>query len=107
MTDAWTINATAWVVAACAFLVFVWWVLNLRDKVRYYLKPIDQAVKQMSEFYTKEDPAETAKRWKDMPVDELAREIKTIRQFNSWAKDIAASLEGLKASVPFLDCRRR
>lgn len=106
MIDAWTLNSIAWVVAAIAFLLFVWWVLNLRDKVRYYLKPVEQASQQMAAYYSQEDPAETAKRWKEMSNEELAREIRTIRQFNVWAKDIAVSLEGLKASVPFLNCRR-
>lgn len=106
MIDAWTLNSIAWVLAACAFLGFIWWVWNLRDKVRYYLTPVDLAAKQMGEFYTKEDPAETAKRWKEMSNEELVREIRTIRQYNIWAKDIAASLEGLRASVPFLNCRR-
>lgn len=104
--DLWALNSLAWILAACAFGGFIWWVLNLRDKVRYYLAPIDLASKQMSVYHTQEDPIETAARWKTMSNEELVREIKTIRQFNSWAKDIASNLAGLRASVPFLNCRR-
>lgn len=106
MIDAWAANSIAWVIAMSAFGAFVWWVLNLRDKVRYYLAPVDEASQQMAAYYSKEAPEETAKRWKEMSNEELAREIRTIRQFNIWAKDIAAAIEGLKASVPFLNCRR-
>lgn len=105
--DLWALNSVAWILAACAFLGFIWWVLNLRNNVRYYLAPIDLAAKQMSQYHTKENPIETAERWKKMSNEELVREIEDIRQLNHWAKDIASCLEGLKASVPFLNCPRR
>jgi hypothetical protein len=95
-------SAGAWLFTGLIFALIAWWVWKLRGSVRYYIRKIDKVSVQMGESAIAEDPKEYAKRLKLMSDEDLVREIESTRQFNSWGREIAAAIEGLKASVPLL-----
>jgi hypothetical protein len=96
------LNAAAWGFTAAAFLMIAWWVGKLRSAVRYYIRKLQDVADGMSRWGDDESAKEYAQRLLGMTPEELEREIVTGRLINRWGKEVAATIEGLRASVPFL-----
>lgn len=105
MTSFAIINAIAWGFMACMLIVGIWWVVTLRVKVRSYLTQLDEVADGMEKFGESESAKEYALRLLKMSSEELEHEIERGRIVNRWGKEIAATIEGLRASIPFLGKR--
>jgi hypothetical protein len=103
--DNYLMNAFAWGIAATAFCCVAWWVNGLRKSVRYYIGKLEDVAFGMSAFDDGKDAKEYAQRLLKMSPEELEHEIETGRLIARWGKEISATIEGLKASVPFLGGR--
>lgn len=100
--DFYIANAIAWGFTAGVCIVFVWWVNTLRSTVMLYLGRLDAVADGMVKFDNDEPAKEYARRLLNMSADELEREIARGRLVNYWGKEIAKTIEGLRASIPFL-----
>jgi hypothetical protein len=94
--------AGAWGFTAAIFLVMACWVGSLRVTVLSCLNRLEELGKGMSQWGEDESAKEYALRLLKMSPDELEHEIETGRIINRWGREVAAVIEGLRASVPFL-----
>lgn len=97
-----TINAIAWGFMACAVLFGVLWIAGVRRAVRKSLGRLDEVAAGMENFSEDESAKEYAMRILKMSPEQLEREIAHGRIVNHWGQEIAATIEGLRASIPFL-----
>jgi hypothetical protein len=100
--DNYLLIAGAWGFTAAVFLSIAWWVGKLRGAVRYYLNKLEDVANGMSMWGDHESAKEYAQKLLKMTEGELEIEISKGRLINRWGKEIAATIEGLRASVPFL-----
>jgi hypothetical protein len=96
------LNAGAWGFTAAIFLAMACWVGKLRGAVLCALNRLEELGEGMSQWGEDESAKEYALRLLKMSPDELEHEIETGRLINRWGREVAAVIEGLRASVPFL-----
>lgn len=100
--DGYILNAGAWGFTAAVFLAITWWVGKLRGAVRHYIGKLQDVATGMSQWGDDESAKEYARRLLNMTPEELEIEIQTGRLINRWGREVAAVIEGLRASIPFL-----